>query len=290
MSIQFRWLGYVSLEMVLPSGKVLVVDPFIDFSPTAPIKNRDVTGADYIAVTHGHYDHITDIGPLAKKYDSKVICSHQLAKPLINLFELDPDNLIRITAGETLELEGLTIDVKKAEHIDLVPVMRVIHKRMTGRIADRSMSLDELREAIAKVASGLETDTPLNAMRKRMQSAGIVSGEQLNFLLHTGDNLRTYIYNAGPDEILSGEVARAHPNILFVQLGGVRAKAAAEVAARSGAEIVIPTHHDGEGVDVMHKRARKMAGHLARRSKARLLDIDHGKWYRVGVDVHPEKS
>jgi len=61
MSIKLRWLGYVCFEIVLPSGKVLVIDPYIDYSPTAPIKCQEVTGANYIAITHGHYDHVTDV-------------------------------------------------------------------------------------------------------------------------------------------------------------------------------------------------------------------------------------
>ena len=59
MSVKLRWLGYVCFEIVLPSGKVLVTDPYIDCSPTAPVNWEEVTGADYIALTHGHYDHIT---------------------------------------------------------------------------------------------------------------------------------------------------------------------------------------------------------------------------------------
>jgi hypothetical protein len=32
-----------------------------------------------------------------------------------------------------------------------------------------------------------------------------------------------------------------------------------------------------------HVRAQEMAKELATRSKAQLLDIEHGKWYDIGV-------
>jgi hypothetical protein len=80
-------------------------------------------------------------------------------------------------------------------------------------------------------------------------------------------------------------MVEARPNVIFVQLGGVDTRSAAETASLSGAEIVIPTHHDGEGVETMHKRARSMARHLAKISNARLLDIDHGKWYEIGMGI-----
>lgn len=285
MSIKFRWLGYVCFEMVLPSGKVLVIDPYIDYSPTSPIQCNDVTGADYIAITHGHYDHVTDVGSLAKKFNSKVICSYQVAEPLAQFFDLDPHRIIRVTAGNSLVFEDLTIEVKKSEHISLLPVLRTAYRRLTGEEAAPDISLTQLRERVANLSDASEADSSGTQMRNKLVTAGVVGGEQLNFVFQTSDNLRLYIYSAGPDEYLRHEVLQAHPNVFFVQLGGVTAEAAAGVAALSGADIVIPTHHDGEGIDVMHRRAQELAQHLAKTSKARLLDVDHGTWYEIGVEV-----
>jgi len=61
LSIKLRWLGFACFEIVLPSGKVQVTDPFIDYSQSSPIKSSEVTGADYIALTHTHFDHCTDL-------------------------------------------------------------------------------------------------------------------------------------------------------------------------------------------------------------------------------------
>ncbi|MBW2623919.1 MAG: MBL fold metallo-hydrolase [Deltaproteobacteria bacterium] len=285
MSIRLRWLGYVCFEIIRPSGKVLVIDPYIDYSPTAPIKCQEVTGADYIALTHGHYDHVTDVGPLAEKYDSKVICSSQVAEPLANFFKLDPARMIKVTAGNTIDFEDLSIEVKKAEHISLLPVFQAAYKRITGEDADPKLSLAELNKAVARASAGRGQSTPADEMRQKMQEAGIVGGEQLNFIFTTSDNLRIYVYSADAIEYLRKEVRESRANIFCPQLGGVSAHAAADMAALSGAEIVIPTHHDGEGIETMHARAQKMAGYLKEKSNARLLDIEHGKWYELGVTV-----
>jgi L-ascorbate metabolism protein UlaG (beta-lactamase superfamily) len=285
MSIKLRWLGYVCFEIILPSGKVLVIDPYIDYSPTAPIKCREVTGADYIALTHGHYDHVTDVGPLVEKFDSKVICSNQVAEPLANFFKLDPARMIKVTAGNTIDFEDLSIEVKKAEHISLLPLMQAAYKRITNEDADPKLSLAELNKAMARASAGYGQGTPVDEMRQKMQAAGIVAGEQLNFIFTTSDNLRIYVYSADAVEYLRKEVRESRVNIFCPQLGGVRAHAAADMAALSGAEIVIPTHHDGEGLETMHARARKMAEYLKEKSNARLLDIEHGKWYELGVTV-----
>jgi L-ascorbate metabolism protein UlaG (beta-lactamase superfamily) len=76
VSIKFRWLGTVCFEIVLPSGKVLIIDPYIDYSATAPIKCKDVTGADYIALTHGDFDHVTDVGALQSDMQPPVSRTH----------------------------------------------------------------------------------------------------------------------------------------------------------------------------------------------------------------------
>jgi len=286
MSIKLRWLGYVCFEIILPSGKVLVIDPYIDYSPTAPIKCHEATGADYIAITHGHFDHVTDVGPLAEKYDSMVICSSQVAEPLANFFKIDQARMIKVTAGNTIDFEDLSIEVKRAEHISLVGVMQAAYKRITGEDADPKLSLAELNKAIAEASAGREQDTPLAGMRRKMQEARIPGGEQLNFIFTTSENLRLYIYSAAALEYLRKEVRESRANVFCPQLGGVSARAAADMAALSGAELVIPTHHDGEGIETMHARAQKMAEYLKEKSNARLLDIEHGKWYEIGVGVH----
>ena len=117
MSIKLRWLGWACFEIILPSGKVLITDPFIDQSNTAPIKCSEVTGADYIALTHTHFDHCTDIGTLVKKFHSKVICSSSIAWPLAEFFDIRWPNLIWVRAGDKIAFDDLQVEIVRAEHI-----------------------------------------------------------------------------------------------------------------------------------------------------------------------------
>lgn len=56
------------------NGKHLLFDPFI--SPNGLAKEVDLNKikADYILISHGHYDHIADAENLAKRTGAKVIC------------------------------------------------------------------------------------------------------------------------------------------------------------------------------------------------------------------------
>ena len=117
MSIKFRWLGNVCLEIVLPSNKVLIVDPYLDSSPYSPIKSSDITGADYIAITHGHVDHFADAGPLVRKFNSTVICSRWIANGLAKFINIDPDTMVKVASGDTIVFDDLRVEVKKADHV-----------------------------------------------------------------------------------------------------------------------------------------------------------------------------
>lgn len=282
MGVRFRWLGYVCFEFVLPSGKVLVVDPYIDYSPTAPIKCSEVTGADYIALTHGHYDHITDVGSLLQKFHSKVLCSREIAEPLSRVFNIDLGDLIRVSAGDRVEFGDLHIEVKRGQHINLLPPMRQAYARLVGREADSAWTFKEIQKGIETALNHVQKPETA-AMLEKLDLAGVTGGEQLNFLFQSEDNLRLFFYSSGPEDHLRPVVAEARPQVLFIQLGGTDLEKMADVAVISGAELVIPTHHDGNGIESSRRLADKFAGLLAKKTKARFLNIEHGKWYEIST-------
>ena len=71
MGVTLTWLGHGS--WLLHTGKhSLLVDPFLDDSPSAPVKSDQVQ-ADYILVSHGHADHISDAAKIAHRTHATVI-------------------------------------------------------------------------------------------------------------------------------------------------------------------------------------------------------------------------
>jgi L-ascorbate metabolism protein UlaG (beta-lactamase superfamily) len=285
MGVRFRWLGYVCFEFILPSGKALIVDPYIDYSPTAPIKCSEITGADYIALTHGHYDHVTDVGQLLQKFHSKILCSREIAEPLSRVFPIDLGDLIRVSAGDRVEFKDLSIEVKRGQHINLLPPMRQAYTRLLGKEADFAWTFKEIQKKI-ETAMNLVQKPETTAMLEKLDLAGLTGGEQLNFLFQTEENLRLFFYSSGPEEYLRPVAADARAQVLFIQLGGTDLEKMADLAAISGAGLVIPTHHDGNGVESSHRLAGKFADLLANRTKARFMDIEHGKWYEIVTNCH----
>ena len=52
-----------AFEIKLPNGKIVLIDPFFTSNQfEGGFTREDVTGADYILLTHSHYDHDIDVG------------------------------------------------------------------------------------------------------------------------------------------------------------------------------------------------------------------------------------
>lgn len=71
MSFTYTWLGHGTAALNV-DGHKLIVDPFFEGNPSAPIP-ADKAEADFILVSHGHGDHISDAASVAKRTGALVI-------------------------------------------------------------------------------------------------------------------------------------------------------------------------------------------------------------------------
>jgi L-ascorbate metabolism protein UlaG (beta-lactamase superfamily) len=284
MSIKLRWLGFVCFEMVLPSGRVLITDPYIDFAPTCPIKWDEVSGADFIVITHGHWDHITSLGKIAHKFKSKVICSYDISEPISDVFDIDNDQMIKVRSGDVISFSDLQIEVKKGEHIPLLGHLKESFKKITGKDPE-GMSFKELTKSRPPEKYSEEATKLDLALR----NTDITGGEQLNFIFQTPDNIRTYIFSSYPYEFLRKQVEQSHVNIFIAQAGNnIPPELIAEFSTLSGAELVLPSHHDGGGLDKAHSVAAELKKQVSIKSKAHVEDIEIGKWYDIGMKINKD--
>jgi L-ascorbate metabolism protein UlaG (beta-lactamase superfamily) len=73
---ELTWLGHASWLLHV-NGARLVIDPFLDDSPTAPRKASQID-ADYILVSHGHFDHVADAASIANRTGATVISNYEI--------------------------------------------------------------------------------------------------------------------------------------------------------------------------------------------------------------------
>ncbi len=75
--LEITWLGHATFQFRLDSGEVIVADPFIEGNPVYP-KGHAFDRVDTILITHGHFDHIGGVIPLAKKFSPTVVAIYEI--------------------------------------------------------------------------------------------------------------------------------------------------------------------------------------------------------------------
>ncbi|MBW6463891.1 MAG: metal-dependent hydrolase [Firmicutes bacterium] len=72
------FFGHAGFRMREGGKETLLFDPFITNNPLAPIKLGQIN-ADYILISHGHFDHLGDAYEIAKKCDATIISTAEIA-------------------------------------------------------------------------------------------------------------------------------------------------------------------------------------------------------------------
>lgn len=78
MPVEITWLGHNCFEISIEAQRLLL-DPFLDDSPAAPKKAHEVD-PHYILVSHGHFDHLADAAPIAKRTGAPVVAAFEICE------------------------------------------------------------------------------------------------------------------------------------------------------------------------------------------------------------------
>ena len=77
--MEICWLGHGTFQFRLSSGQVVLVDPWIEGNPAYPA-GYEIQRLDTLCITHGHFDHIHDAVPLAKKFAPEVVGIYEICQ------------------------------------------------------------------------------------------------------------------------------------------------------------------------------------------------------------------
>jgi L-ascorbate metabolism protein UlaG (beta-lactamase superfamily) len=117
MTTELTWLGHGSWSLQV-ADKTVILDPFLNESPTAPVKAEDVS-ADYILVSHGHFDHVADVAAIAKRTGATVVTNFEISQWLTNSQQVE--NVVGMNLGGQLQLPFGTVKMTVAWHSSQLP-------------------------------------------------------------------------------------------------------------------------------------------------------------------------
>jgi len=272
-ALKLRWIYAACYEIVLPSGTTIVIDPFITPNNFENFSWTNMTGADYILLTH--------VGNLVKKFNSRVIAESTAAYELANCFSFNYDNLYPAAPTEKYYFEDFTLEVQRSKHnVAPTPEPQVGPK-------DRKIP-------------GLD-----------MQGVGNVdllneygSIYSLDYFITTKENVRIMIssgalYDGSGKLIYDNAFVNANdfaPNIVIRQATRLGTpEFFAKVLSRYNAQIYFPFHHEAfdrrkarMGSAVMGKDEYLTAtdAELQKISSARLINPTQFKWYEINTIVN----
>lgn len=118
MSMEITWLGH-SCFSIRTRRFNLLVDPFLNDSPTAPLKAADVA-ADFVLLTHGHFDHVSDALAIAKRTEASVIANYEIAEWLKSQ-GIAEDKAVGMNIGGTSKLPFGNVKMTPALHSSSLP-------------------------------------------------------------------------------------------------------------------------------------------------------------------------
>jgi L-ascorbate metabolism protein UlaG (beta-lactamase superfamily) len=83
MSLQTRgnkltWFGHATFRVTTPSGKIVIIDPWVQTNPACPDSLKKIERVDTMLITHGHSDHMADAVELGKRFKPQIIGVYEL--------------------------------------------------------------------------------------------------------------------------------------------------------------------------------------------------------------------
>lgn len=110
---RITWLGHATVLVQTARGTNILIDPFIAQNPKYPAGYELPAKIDYILLTHGHGDHISDAVPVAVKHGSTVVAIYELADFIANK---GVATTIGMNLGGTVQLEDVAATMVEAKH------------------------------------------------------------------------------------------------------------------------------------------------------------------------------
>jgi len=117
LPISMQWLGHATW-LIESDGHRLLVDPFLNDSPTSPVKAEDVD-AEVILVSHGHFDHVSDVASIARRNGSQVIANFEVADWFAKNHHLE--NTVGMNIGGNFKTDLFSVKMTHAIHSSQLP-------------------------------------------------------------------------------------------------------------------------------------------------------------------------
>jgi L-ascorbate metabolism protein UlaG (beta-lactamase superfamily) len=102
--LQLEWFGCTTFRIRV-RGLTLFFDTYVDRPPGLPavgLAVSDVDAADFVFVSHAHFDHMLGVDTIAKNTGATVVCSYEVAR-VLHANGVPEDQILAVSGGEPVD-------------------------------------------------------------------------------------------------------------------------------------------------------------------------------------------
>lgn len=256
--IRIRWFNDACYEIKLPNGKGILIDPYIDESEYKVLGSESVEAADYILISHSHFDHTLDLAKIANRFDSQIFAGELSGIEIARRYDIFGYRMNLCAPGDVIQTDDFRLECFRGKHTKLPDFDRP----------------SNWASEVARHGEGPEA-AEVNMLG---------SYEYMIYLLTLPDNLRLLVWGGGATTTAIAQAARFEPNVTIAQLPRESTDQVARLYAAIGGQVIFPHHHDffiaqgEEGMRVIRETVEKTA---ALAPGTMVLCPKKAKWYTV---------
>lgn len=117
--LKIRWFNTAGFEMIIPGGAHILVDPWLDSATIYPFPLEQVERADYILLSHVHYDHAQDIEKILAKFPkAKLLMGDLSIEALCREQHVSLTNIYRVRNGDEYQFDDVNIKIYGGRHTE----------------------------------------------------------------------------------------------------------------------------------------------------------------------------
>jgi L-ascorbate metabolism protein UlaG (beta-lactamase superfamily) len=157
MTLSVEWFGCATFRVRIGSS-TLFFDTYLDKAPGVPsagLSTADVDAADFVFISHAHFDHVLGADTIAKATGATIVGNYETAH-LMAANGVPASQVLPVAGGETVDCGGgVTVRVLPAQHSCLFAA--AVPWSGSACLGDLGVSAQERRERTAAIFDLLPT-------------------------------------------------------------------------------------------------------------------------------------
>ncbi len=220
MTATIEWFGVTTFR-VQYEGLTLFFDAYLDKMPgSAPdgLSAEQVKEADFIFVTHAHFDHLYGADTIALNTGALVV-GNTMSMDYLRKNGVPESQLLGVAGGETIDCgHGVSVKVFPAIHSCLWAASDVDSgKSVTGDLGISAQQRVATVNSLFGQATKVVSENVLTSMEEMLQHSSMEDGGQLAYLLTTPEGS---VLVSGSTGCWSGIYSQLRPDMALLSVAG----------------------------------------------------------------------